>query len=555
MSSKSSASLPLSENKLSFLDDSTECAICYDSLEDSKRQVITLRCGHKWHLDCIVQQIKVGSMTASNDDQRLLFNGCQCGKCGSIFGEDDHPDLPKDLLRSTDKLRTKVHQLIDEHNLLPETTTEPCNEARYKEAMRKYAFYLCSHCKNPYFGGTIACADGLGESSALEAKLCPACAPQSQSVCQNPSEHGRYLTWKCRYCCAPSTHVCYGNVHFCDDCHDKHSSGVPLRAIPCPGDSCPCPKPPLVGEQDTHSNNSNNNHRCAEFHCNGSSKDCEQVYSCVLCDSIGASNVSVHDPLAIEAGSRNFLVNPNGAEGLNGWRQQSIHNAWRVEQHGPEQSIPPLLQTPVLGSNARPPITTNFVSTYRDCIMSQVVDLTKVLRLGDHNYSNTIPRLVRLEVSARYTGRTDCPSIFKLIAFLQEGDRPPLLGRERPRIPPPKRLASGIIEAPPGVYWERTSLEFELDTTGTIWKRPEVTVAVMGKDTRFWEGNFGSKCADITLRVLGLTPHEMEALVLTPEVHGSDDVSPEDNQQRQKPTLRGRMAAALGFGIFLWFFT
>jgi len=110
-------------------------------------------------------------MTAKNDDQRLLFTGRQCAKCASIFGEDDHPDLPKDLIQSTDKLRSKVNALIDEHNLLTSSlnndddddddddddadnsnitavvsnTNKHKREVLHREARRNYAFYLCSH--------------------------------------------------------------------------------------------------------------------------------------------------------------------------------------------------------------------------------------------------------------------------------------------------------------------------------------------------------------------------------------------------------------------------
>jgi hypothetical protein len=564
--------------KRSFVDESTECAICYDPLEEgtttTRRPVITLKCGHKWHLDCIVQQIKIGSMTASNDDMRLLFNGCQCGKCGSIFGEDDHPDLPKDLIRSTDKLRSKVNALMDEHNLLEGLPTgvrsKRCDgssdqdqrkEALYKKARRKYAFYLCIHCKDPYFGGTIECADGLrsqGESSSGEAtralpetRLCPACAPQSQTICRNPSEHGRYLTWKCRYCCTPSTTVCYGNVHFCDDCHDKNSDGAAtLEAIPCPGDSCGYPKQPRE-ESSEHGVDSNHHRSRNNFHSNGPSQDCEQVYSCVLCDSLGGettTNGNHHDPLAIEAGSRNFLVNPSGEDGLEGWRQLNPRMSWRVEQQGDreDQIIPPLLETPVIGRNHengttyfRPPITTNFVSSFLDCGMEQTVDLSEVLRLGIHNNSNTnnnegrLLRGVRIEVSARYTGRTDCPSVFALEAILwddesathqRERNNNSRQHQRRRRTSPPQRLSSGTLEAPPGVYWERTSLEFVLDTisVGTEWNRPMVTVRVFGKDRRFWQGNFGSKVANITVRVVGGTGEEIDALVNPPgEVPGA----------------------------------
>ena len=501
-----------SSKKPSFVDDSTECSICLDSLQDPTRKVITLGCGHKWHLDCIVQQIKAGQMTAKNDDKRLLFHGIQCGKCNRIFREDDHPDLPKDIVRKTEHLRSKVHVLIDEHNLLEEiASTKLAKEALYQQAMRKYAFYLCSHCKDPYFGGTIECADDLaGQSEATtklpETRLCPACAPQSQTICQNPTEHGKYLTWKCRYCCKPSTHVCYGNKHFCDDCHSKLSRG-PMKAIPCPGDSCPYPKPPI--KDNNHNNDANTS--CSKFHCNGSSQDCEQVYSCVICDSIGASNGIAHDPFAIEPGSRNFLVNPSGSDGLRGWTKRTSME-WRIEQHSEHTTTPPLLQTPVLGSSHRPPITTNFVSTFRACIMEQEVDLTKVLRLG--NTSNTaVPNVVRIEVSARYTGRTDCPSVFRLYATLNDGSvdwyRPPWF-QER---------VTEVLDAPPGGYWERASLEFQLDTTqlDATWNHPVIKVTVIGRDDKFWQGNFGSKVADITVRVVGLNAEEMEALVIPPQ--------------------------------------
>eukprot|EP00535_Pseudo-nitzschia_heimii_P001249 CAMPEP_0197178710 /NCGR_PEP_ID=MMETSP1423-20130617/3915_1 /TAXON_ID=476441 /ORGANISM="Pseudo-nitzschia heimii, Strain UNC1101" /LENGTH=564 /DNA_ID=CAMNT_0042628513 /DNA_START=251 /DNA_END=1942 /DNA_ORIENTATION=- len=503
-------------------------------------------------------------MTASNEDKRLLFNGCQCGKCGRIFREDDHPDLPNDLLRSTDKLRAKVNALIDEHNLLRDLTTEGKEEDRedlYKEAMRKYAFYLCSNCKDPYFGGTIDCADEVRLASSVdsnsssgtgtslpETRLCPACAPQSQTICQNPSEHGQYLIWKCRYCCKPSTTVCYGNVHFCDDCHDKNSAGIILEAIPCSGDSCCYPKPRLSSEEHLQRRRQRQTNPGGEgFHCNGPSQDCEQVYSCVLCDSIGrgvsGSNVdstsSYHDPLAIEVGSRNFLVNPSGEDGLEGWRQLNPNMSWRCERQddSDDQIISPLLQTPVLGRNNRdgtsfrPAITTNFVSSFMDCAMAQTVDLKRVLRLDRrHHYRNSN---IRIEVSARYTGRTDCPSVFALKAFLSDGELD-LFARRRRRsrnnnnIPPFQQLSSEILEAPPGVYWERTSLEFEFSSNDSItWNRPMVTVIVIGKDSRFWRGNFGSKVADITLRLIGGTSEQISSLVKTPEeVLGSPE---EDN--------------------------
>lgn len=144
--------------------------------------------------------------------------------------------------------------------------------------------------------------------------------------------------------------------------------------------------------------------------------------------------------------------------------------------------------------------------------MNQTVDLTKVLRLGNDASNTDIPSVVRVEVSARYTGRTDCPSMFQLYAVLEEGDPSVPLVQGDPR----RQLRlTGALEAPPGGYWERASLELEVDTT---WKRPLMIVLVGGRDGRGWAGNYGSKVADITVRVVGLAPEEMEALVIPPQV-------------------------------------
>mmetsp|Transcript_4054 Transcript_4054/g.8725 ORF Transcript_4054/g.8725 Transcript_4054/m.8725 type:complete len:514 (-) Transcript_4054:501-2042(-) len=509
----------MSTPTLSFRDDSTQCAICltdFDEQESSKLDkdvVITLGCGHKYHLDCIIQQIEAGSKTAKNDDQRLLFNSCQCAKCGGIFREDDHPALPKNLIRSTDKVRSKVNALIDELNLLDvkgKEDKQPSRETLYREATHKNAFYLCSHCQNPYFGGTIECADAFrapSNSPVPESRLCPACTPESQTICQNPPEHGYYLKWKCRYCCQPATYLCYGNVHFCNDCHGKNSKqlqGGPvlLKAIPCPGgNSCPHPKP------DSNS----------LFHKNGATQDCEQVYSCAWCESISDDATVDVWTIDIETGSRNFVVNPSGQDGLRGWKIRNPGRSWEVEQQ--DQGQPPLFPTPILRraedevDQQRQRIPTNFVSSFRPCTMEQRIDLSKVLRLDKQRTTRSNEAIaspvVRVEVSARYIGRNDCPSIFGMKATLSDTTGP---GSDVV-----ERLLTGVLETSRGVYWERASLVFELGTLEEISRRylhgPVVTVTVIGKDLQYWAGYYGSKVADINVRVLGRTSEEVDALL------------------------------------------
>jgi hypothetical protein len=61
-----------------------------------------------------------------------------------------------------------------------------------------------------------------------------------------------------------------------------------------------------------------------------------------------------------------------------------------------------------------------------------------------------------------------------------------------------RELATQTLEAPPD-YWETASLCFEnvsLEDFGYL------TFVVLGQDRRFWQGNFGSKVADCTVRVL-----------------------------------------------------
>jgi len=536
------------------------CAICLDPLESTStsesesKQIITLHCGHSYHRVCIIDQIKAcNHKTARNDDQRILFNSFQCSLCASVIRAEDHPDeLPDDLFRTSDELRSKVDTLIEEHGLRDEVEREmfrqrqkgpdgerkkSSHETLDREIMRKYAFYCCSNssCGEPFYGGMIECADAFQTTSnststststntSPEQKLCPACAPQPQSVCRQPAQHASYLRWKCRYCCQPATYLCYGNVHFCNECHEKNSTkkgNEKMKVTHCPGASCPHPKP-----------NPN-----SQIHSNGPTDKSEQVYSCAICST---STPDGDDPTRIRPGSRNFVVNPCGKDGLRGWNGLSRSSfylragkppTWEVEDL-PTVCFSPVFPTPVLrpaGAQAiqhqhqhqhqldrdQQPIATNFVSSYYWCTMAQSIDLSQFLRLDGqkhaaptnaYNYNNSessVSPVVRIEVSARYTQRTGIPSFFKMDAILADGQLEV------------ERKSTGQLDT--DVLWERTSLVFELGTLEDIKSRyqnsPVMTVEVSGKDNKFWAGPYGSKVTDICVRVLGNTPEEIDALV------------------------------------------
>lgn len=260
--------------------------------------------------------------------------------------------------------------------------------------------------------------------------------------------------WKCRYCCQPATHVCYGTVHFCDACHSRNSERVaqqlrqrqrshkppPLEAIPCP-DNCPFPKPTN-----------------ATRHANGAEACCEKMYACSMCESAPSRFAFLMAP-----GSRNLLVNPCGQEGLSGWQQLNRQQYWQVET----------CDVPVSEG-----ITTNFVSGFAWCIMAQRVLL--------HNFVRD-PSAVRIEVTAKFMGRTDCPSVFRLEAVLLDaGGRRSLQAAVTPAL------------SAPSDSWERASLVLEASPGAHA-----LVVVVHGKDERFWRGSFGSKVTDISVRILG----------------------------------------------------
>lgn len=373
---------------ISFRDTSTECAICLGPLYNdsqtwnnegcgagvSTMTTIELGCGHVWHLECIRQQLQHAQPTPA---QRLLFSGCRCAKCGVFC---DHEAL-HDLTRTTDVFRSQVDDLIAEqlqidfpdvwrhasaasctnrHENIDDDNNSKNNrssalEALMEEGRRKYAFYLCGHCHQPYFGGTVECAEqDHREQTSSEDRLCPGCSTASHRQCRDPTDHRSSLVWKCRYCCSIATFVCYGTVHFCSACHSRstkrtreqprnHNAGGPpkLEAIPCPGGEA-CTHPKLRGQ--TH-------------HQNGDDVSCEQVYHCAVCQEMALTSgrprgFQSFDFLE-ESGSRNWVVNPHGADGVRGWFTHSsrrFHSvSWSVEQSElPYEMISPRTLSAVL---------------------------------------------------------------------------------------------------------------------------------------------------------------------------------------------------------------
>mmetsp|Transcript_11757 Transcript_11757/g.22516 ORF Transcript_11757/g.22516 Transcript_11757/m.22516 type:complete len:490 (+) Transcript_11757:34-1503(+) len=466
-------------NTITYRDTSTECSICLCPYEEdpttttaTNDSVIELSsCGHKYHLECIREQLARAQPT-SQSPQRLVFRACRCAKCGVVC---DHAAL-RDVLRTTDALLPKVDRILAEHlrqqqtklilgardnnssnnntsNTTENSTSSSSSTVLVERALHNYAFYLCSACSEPFLGGTVRKEeqDEEGECISRE-RLCPACRGEKRVPLNKDDES--CIVWKCRYCCAPATRVCNNDssIHMCEACHQRSihfndqekADHHALEGILCPGGTkCPYPKP------------KENN-----FHSSGPFATCEQVLYFCSFDSV--TKESTLDKHQGREGSENLLINPSGKEQFKGWRRLNINDSWQVES----STVP-------LNKN----VATNFVSTHFWCSMEQTVDLTQ---------ATNNPAMSRIEVSARFMGHADCPSVFRLSAELLDA-----AGQVQ------RKKTTRILSAPTK-FWERAALVLEPTT-----KAHSVKITLHGKDGLLMRGHYGSKVTDCAVRILG----------------------------------------------------
>ena len=63
----------IKKNNLLIMD---TCPICYDDLNEEKDNIITLKCGHKFHNNCILEEYK-----NNRDNQKNFYNIRICPYC------------------------------------------------------------------------------------------------------------------------------------------------------------------------------------------------------------------------------------------------------------------------------------------------------------------------------------------------------------------------------------------------------------------------------------------------------------------------------------------
>lgn len=216
------------------------CMICHtETLGESP--CVQLNCGHVFHCECIRLKLRNGWPT-----DRITFGFARCPLCQEKI---EHEEFAHELSKIA-ALEQKLVAL-GSNALQAEKDTVPHGVDINRFVLATYAFYLCSKCNKPYYGGRVECGDrhanGGGEAAEL---VCALCSSQSSNGCSIHSSE--FIQQKCQFCCRVATWRCWGRVSFCQICHDRQLRGERMQILTpselplCLGPSCPLriPHPP-----------------------------------------------------------------------------------------------------------------------------------------------------------------------------------------------------------------------------------------------------------------------------------------------------------------------
>mmetsp|Transcript_63091 Transcript_63091/g.162450 ORF Transcript_63091/g.162450 Transcript_63091/m.162450 type:complete len:589 (+) Transcript_63091:172-1938(+) len=236
-SSMLAAGCPQSNLKLPDADE--WCPICWTEPLGAA-PAIRLGCGHVLHHHCAEAMVRKGH----TGGRRLTFKNIRCPLCQAIMQHSSINSHVSPQFTMYQKVRRKALQRwVVEQRRPAARTHDAGDEDRIATlSMSKMAFFECSQCNEPYYGGEVECGGGggVGEQeeeedldddvqAALAMELvCRGCASKGQLQCP---EHGtEFLGWKCRYCCEREAHYfCFGTTHFCYVCHDLWQTDVEQR--------------------------------------------------------------------------------------------------------------------------------------------------------------------------------------------------------------------------------------------------------------------------------------------------------------------------------------
>lgn len=218
------------------------CNVCWVA-DLGSAPCVLLGCGHTFHAECIRGQVQQGYSGA-----RISFGHLGCPLCKKTI---QHPWLASlmapglalyQAVKDKATKRLEFEKLADDPQIASHFGGDPV-----QFALKKFAYYSCHKCGEPYFGGHRNCEELEEDREFDPAELvCSRCSAVGGSGAEC-SEHGaEYIEWKCKFCCSIASWFCWGNTHFCDDCHKKQGTPAAMTKkkkadLPvCAGASC-CP--------------------------------------------------------------------------------------------------------------------------------------------------------------------------------------------------------------------------------------------------------------------------------------------------------------------------
>lgn len=214
------------------------CSICWTE-EWAAAPCVQLNCKHVIHYHCLMQKLEKRWPAA-----RVVFNYMTCGECKQPI---KHPELRKSLYQH-ESLKSHVEKMaikqLKREGLGNDKRLHEKGGKYYNNmelfAMDRLAYYICFKCKKPYYGGMRKCDAQDIDKFNKEHLVCGGCRMgPNMKACKI---HGtEFIMWKCRFCCGRASWFCWGNTHFCDNCHTRQEGGdylnrKPMSAHPkCPG--------------------------------------------------------------------------------------------------------------------------------------------------------------------------------------------------------------------------------------------------------------------------------------------------------------------------------
>jgi hypothetical protein len=197
------------------------CAVCYvEGL--GQAPTIRLGCGHLFHYRCIADKVAQGWPGA-----RITFGFLNCPLCKQVMS---HPALSASmesmLLLKADVQAKATARLKTEGMENDDAFVSPQGKyyrKRDEYAMDRFAFYMCSKCRRPYFGGRRQCEEvAMQQAEAFnkDQLLCGGCT--SGPDVKSCNLHGKdYIEHKCKFCCSIATWYCWSVSGCCTQCTQR----------------------------------------------------------------------------------------------------------------------------------------------------------------------------------------------------------------------------------------------------------------------------------------------------------------------------------------------